>query len=212
MASASLEIFNEKFGLYPFSELDVLAAPMNNALGVEFPGIVLIDQALFAQPENNSFAVTIAHELAHQWWYGVVGNDVFDEPWLDEALATYSSSLYYEYALGLSVSTGLFDYWQQRYSRLVSEGADDLITADLGYFESLNKPSIYSGIVYIKGALFLKTLRDEIGDQAFFQGLQDYYSSKAFQIAQAEDLLTAFEQTSGRELDDFYQQWLYTKQ
>ncbi len=52
---------------------------------------------------------------------------------------------------------------------MLSESGDDVVTGDLKHFESLNKPSIYGGIVYTKGALFFKALRQEIGDKAFFQ-------------------------------------------
>ncbi len=212
IASDSLKIFNEKFGPYPFGEFDVVAAPMRNALGVEYPGIVVIAESLYELPEKPDFEVTVAHEVAHQWWYSVVGNDVFDEPWLDEALVTYSSGLYYEFTFGPQYQAGLEQYWQNRYDRQREETGDEIVTNGLEYFESLNRPSIYGAIVYVKGALFFKALRAEIGDQAFFQGLQDYYQLRYFQIAQAADLLDAFENAAGRNLDTFYQQWLYKKQ
>ena len=184
---------------------------MRNALGVEFPGIVLIGASLYEAPEKPEFSVSIAHEVAHQWWYGVVGNDVFDEPWLDEAPTTYSSSLYYEYALGPEYAEGLRQYWQDRYDRLLSEGGDDSITASLAHFESLNRPAVYGAVVYTKGALFFQALREEIGDEAFFKGMQDYYKEEFFEIARTDDLLAAFEQAAGRPLDDFYQEWLNLK-
>ena len=212
VASDSLKVYNEKFGPYPFTELDVVEAPMRNALGVEFPGIVLIGAKLYESPETPDFEVTVAHETAHQWWYSVVGNDVFDEPWLDEALATYSSGLFYEFTLGPQYSSGLQSYWQERYTRLVNDVGDDLVTGSLAYFEGLNRPAVYGGIVYVKGALFFTALRAEIGDQAFFAGLQNYYRSQYFRIAQADDLLSAFEDSAGRGLDDFYRQWLYSKE
>jgi len=212
IAVDSVKIFNEKFGAYPFRELDVVAAPMRNALGVEYPGIFLVAESLYESPDKPDFVVTVAHEVAHQWWYSVVGNDVFDEPWLDEGLVTYSSGLYYEYTLGLQYQAGLEQYWQNRYDNQVRDFGDEMVTGNLEYFESLNQPSIYGAIVYVKGALFFKALRAEIGDQAFFQGLQDYYQSRYFQVAQAADLLNAFENAAGRDLDAFYQQWLFTKQ
>jgi hypothetical protein len=210
VAVDSIKIFNEKFGMYPYNEFDLVAAPMRNALGVEFPGIVLVASKLYETPEKPDFTVAVAHEVAHQWWYNVVGNDVFTEPWLDEALATYSSSLYYEYGAGPSFAKGYRDYWQTRYDRLLNEGKDDIITASLQHFESLSDPSIYGGVVYTKGALFFNALRQEIGDQAFFQALQTYYRADYFKIAEGDDLLALFEESSGRSLDDFYQKWLFS--
>jgi hypothetical protein len=212
VAAGALEVYNQQFGAYPYKELDVVESPMRNALGVEYPGIVMIGASLYKEPEKPDFEVTVAHEVAHQWWYNVVGNDVFDEPWLDEALATYSSGVFYELDRGPAYAQGLQSYWQERYDRLLSESGDDVVTENLRYFEGLNKPSVYGGIVYTKGALFFKALRQEMGDKAFFQALQDYYQARFFLIAQTDDLLAAFEKARGGELDGFYQKWLYSKQ
>lgn len=210
VSADSLQVYNQKFGAYPYPELDVIDAPMRNALGVEYPGIILVASSLYEMPEQPDFTVATAHEVAHQWWYGVVGNDVFDEPWLDEGLTTYSSSLYYEFAQSPGAAQGLLDYWRQRYERQRQEIGDERVTASLGYFESLDNPRFYGGIVYIKAALFFDALRQKIGDRAFFAALQAYYQAKKYDIATAQDLLSAFETASGAPLDDFYQQWLYS--
>jgi hypothetical protein len=210
VGAGSLKIYNEKFGHYPYTELDIVQSPMRNALGVEFPGIVTVASSLYDTPDAPEFAVTTAHEVAHQWWYNVVGNDVFKDPWLDEALATYSSSLYYEYDMGPGYLDGLIQYWQQRYDNVRQEGNDDLITASLGHFETEN-PDAYGGVVYNKGALFFQKLRAQIGDQAFFTALQKYFIADKYSIATPDDLLKAFEDASGQDLDALYQFWLYSK-
>ena len=204
----SLHVFNKRFGAYPYTELDVIDAPMRNALGVEYPGIFLVASGLYEEPDQPSFAVATAHEVAHQWWYGVVGNDVFEEPWLDEALTTYSSSLYYQEVVGPGAYLGLVDYWQGRYDRLIQDGGDEPIAEDLSYFENATNPSSYGGVVYTKGALFFKALRDEIGDEAFFSALQGYYQEHKYQIARGDDLLDSFEEVTGKSLDGLFQDWL----
>ena len=210
VAADSLHIYNGKFGAYPYSELDIVDAPMRNASGVEFPGIVLVADKLFDTPDNPSFTVATAHEVGHQWWYNVVGNNVFADPWLDEALTSYSSSLYYEIQQGKGAAAGLIDYWKQRYQTLLEQGKDDRVTQSLSHFESLNDPGVYGGVVYTKGALFFDALRQEIGDKAFFNALQNYYQAEQFGIARPEDLLNAFEASAGRSLGDLYLKWLYT--
>ncbi len=210
VSADSLKVYNQKFGPYPFTELDVVDAPMRNALGVEYPGVILVASSLYEEPERTDFTLATAHEVAHQWWYSVVGNDVFDEPWLDEGLTTYSSSLYFEFAQSPAAAQGLLDFWQQRYERQRQEIGDEQVTASLGYFESLDNPRFYSGVVYIKAALFFDALRHKIGDQAFFAALQAYYQGRKYEIATAQDLLNAFETASRTPLDDFYQQWLYS--
>lgn len=212
VTSRSLEIYNQRFGEYPFAELDVVEAPMRYALGVEFPSIFLVASELYAEPAQDSFIVATAHEVAHQWWYSVVGNDVFDEPWLDESLATYSSSLYYQEALGQAAYRSFTNYWNERLSSLRQDGLDDQVTQSLGYFEALENSRVYGTVVYTKGALFLGALREEIGDEAFFDALQNYYQRYKYQIAETDDLLAEFELSAGRQLDEFYQDWLYTAQ
>lgn len=212
IAASSLNTYNQRFGPYPYAELDIVDAPMQNAAGVEFPGIILVADNLYLNHERPTFTIAAAHEVAHQWWYNVVGNDIFDDPWLDEALTTYSSSLYFEDNQLTDGLEGLISGWQRTYDGLVNSGYDDQVTRSLGYFESLSRPDIYGAVVYVKGALFFHQLRQLIGDAAFFQALQNYYHDFQFEIADPQDLLTAFETASGRSLDDFYQEWLYSKQ
>jgi hypothetical protein len=101
VAADALEVYSARFGRYPYAELDVaetsftiLGAPG----GMEFPGIVFISsnfyllEGLFA----SELEVVVAHDVARQWWYGLVGNNQVDEPWLDEAFATYASVIYLE--------------------------------------------------------------------------------------------------------------------
>lgn len=213
IAVDALGVFNRRFGAYPYTELEVVEMPLRYALGVEYPGIVLIGAELYPQSDEPEYPMTIAHEVAHQWWYNTVGNDVFDDPWLDEGLTTYASSLYFEDTGGPGRARGYLDFWNQRWENLREAGQDEPITQSLDYFERLpDQGRAYSTVVYVKSALFFDALRQEIGDTAFFAGLQQYYQTYQFKIASDEDLQAVFEQTSGRSLDDFYQQWLYSKQ
>ena len=197
VASGSLETYNQLFGAYPYAELDVVQAPMRYASGVEYPTIILINSDLYDDPQEMDFIITDAHEVAHQWWYNLVGNDVFDDPWLDEALATYSSALYLEQETGEGSYDGYIRYMQNDYNELTSRGLDDQVTESLAHFESLGPSSpMYGTIVYSKGALFFHELRQSIGNAAFFAGLQSYYRSQIYQVAQVNDLLDAFEAAS----------------
>lgn len=210
VAASALDIYNRRFGLYPYIEMDVVEAPMQNALGVEYPGVFLVASVLYDNPAQDSFAIATSHETAHQWWYNVVGNNVFDAPWLDEALATFSSGLYYQEALGQAEYQGFKDYLEWRVDALRREGMDEQVTRSLAYFESLGEPGVYGTVVYTKGALFFMELREEIGDRAFFDALQDYYQQYQFQVAETSGLLDTFERVTGRQLDDFYQEWLFS--
>lgn len=212
VAIQSLEVFNTKFGPYPYTELDVVDAPMQNASGVEYPGIILVGDSLYPEYDQTGFLVTTAHEVAHQWWYNLVGNDVFAEPWLDEALASYASGLYLEATQGKPALEGLMSYYQERYQRSLDRSGDHPISSSLAYFENNSGPNAYGGIVYAKGALFLDAVRREIGDKAFFTALQRYFQEYRYRIASGADLLNAFETAVDRPLDDLYQTWGATSQ
>jgi len=212
LASASLETFNQAFGPYPYQELDVVGVPLRSATGVEFPGIILIRDNVFDDPDDPTFQVVITHEVAHQWWYNLVGSDVFDHPWQDEALVTYSSMLPFESAGDQAMVDGLNQYWQNNYQNVVEKNGDERVTESLAYFEASTKPGTYGGIVYSRGALFFAALRQEIGDEAFFQALGEYLQEYRYQIAYPEDLLEAFENAAGQPLGDLYTDWLYSPQ
>jgi hypothetical protein len=210
LASASLETFNQAFGEYPYRELDLVGVPLRYATGVEFPGIILIRDDEFEDPADPTFQVVITHEVAHQWWYNLVGSDVFDHPWQDEALVTYSSMLPFESSGNQAMVDGLNQYWLDNYQNVVDKNGEERVTESLAYFEGSTEPGTYGGIVYSRGALFFAALRQEIGDEAFFQALQEYLQAYRYQVAYPQDLLGAFERAAGRSLGDFYNKWLYT--
>ncbi len=201
----ALQVFNRRFGAYPYTEFEVVEAPIVGILGMEYPGMVLLAERIYTGNQEWRLDITAAHEVAHQWWYGVVGNDVFAEPWLDEALATFSSGVYVEDVWGAASFEEQRREWVERYENGLAQGASGQITWPLQRFAGSGP---YVSTVYYKGAVFLDALREEIGDKAFFGGLRRYYNEFRFRQAKSEDLLAVFEYTSGRELDDFYNGWL----
>ena len=86
-----------------------------------------------------------------------------------------------------------------------------MVTGSLDHFEELGGSHYYQ-IVYVKGALFFAALRETVGDEMFFNALQDYFRKYKYGITSSEDLLDLFEEVSGMQLDDLYQEWLYAKQ
>ena len=204
----SFRVFNQEFGPYPYREIDILQSPMRNAGGVEFPGIVLIEAARSLEPDNSLLATTIAHEVAHQWWYNMVGSDVIDEPWVDEALTTFSSMLYWEGVYGEEAYKGIKSDFQYRFDQASKNQLRSEINDGIDFFARSDNAKEYGVIVYIKGALFFDALRREIGDAVFFSALKSYYQENRYGIAAGDDLLSGFEGESGKSLDEFYQEWL----
>jgi aminopeptidase N len=210
IATNAVGLFDRLFGLYPFAEFDVLETPLPWAGGVEYPGVVLISDRLYGSPQylaqqEPQFTMIVSHEVAHQWWYSLVGNDVIREPWLDEALATYSSGLYTEEFLSAAVYQGLVREWEANYEQARAQ-VEAPITAPLDQFYN---NSIYYGLVYCGGALFYRELRATLGDQLFFTGLQEYFARFKYGVATTAELLRLFEEVSGRDLEELYDRWLF---
>jgi hypothetical protein len=209
----SLQVFNQSFGVYPYNELDLLQVPLRYAAGVEFPGIVLLHRnAYLTGGAASHMEDLVAHEVAHQWWYNVVGNNVFIDPWLDEALATFSSARHFEVVHGKDAYDRIVQQYEESYARLVRAGRDEPVASSLEYFESAGRADRYGQVVYVKGALFLHRVRQEIGDENFFGALQDYYQAMKYQIASPEDLLSAFETRHGASLQPLFDEWLFSSQ
>lgn len=198
--AASIATFDQRFGAYPYRALEfhLINAKRGYDIGVEYPGLIIL--LLNGRYTADTRFVT-AHEVAHQWFYGIVGNDIYNEPWLDESFAQYAATLVEEQWAGKAVAGGVYDRHVARLAARTRLPAG-LAVADYG------KWNTYYAAVYGRGAQFLHTLRDELGDQAFFAGLQRYYTDHKYGVAHGADVLTAFETSSGRQLDELFKRWL----
>ncbi len=206
VAKSSLRFYSQLYGKYPFKELDIVAVPLNLALGVEYPGLVLIvDRDYEPNPATSGdLTVVLAHEVAHQWWYSAVGNDVSAYPWQDEALTTFST---YDFLREYSpnIHQYLQNSYRQRVSALELAGGESSFTRPVSGY--LSQPSTYGILVYIKGALFFDALKSQIGEGPFNAALKSYYSSNLYQIATPEELLAQFSTTCKCDLTGFYNKW-----
>ena len=202
-AADALRVFGERFAPYPYTELDVVATP-TNAGGIEYPGAIVVAQALYGD-EGGFFELATAHEVAHQWWYGLVGNDQLDEPWLDEALTNYSAYLYYADTAGEEAADLVKErVFESPYRTAQKDERDRGVAGPVASFSERD----YGAIVYGKGPLFFDALRAQLGDEAFFAALRAYLEEHRYGVAYPEDLIVAFEETSGQQIDDLYEFWI----
>ncbi len=205
IATAALRAFNQRFGAYPYAELEVIQAALTQFYGMEYPGVVLIEQSLYRR-DDRLLETTIAHEISHQWWYGLVGNDAQGEAWLDEGLASYSQILYYEMIGVPEQARAELDAFRAVYRRLRERGGDaPLATPPSGLSDGRYVP-----VVYAKGALFFHALRQRIGEEAFNAFLQGYVAAASYREIAGPDLLRAAEQACACELDDLFTDWVIT--
>lgn len=181
VAKDSIKIFSDLFGQYPYEVYSVVASDFYIG-GMEYPNLVMIDSSLYT--ENNKFLLeyVVAHETAHQWWYSVIGNNEISEPWIDEALTEYSTILYFEEKYGKETAERLLKTMKVQTRNYKSENA---FKATTQYKNSME----YSLNVYTKGALIFNDIRNEIGDEAFFEALQEYYKTYMYKNVTKTNLI-----------------------
>lgn len=201
----SIEIFNSTYGEYPYPIYSIVETEFPS--GMEYPGLVYISTKYY----DNAYSVdnlmyTLVHETAHQWWYGVVGNDQIDEAWLDEGFATYSEGVFTEKEYGEGNGDFYYEYLEESAKKDIEARAyDGVILKPLSGYESWND---YGPAVYTGGAVLLNEIRKQVGDETFFKILQTYYDEYSFKIANTEDFLTVCEKVSGKEFDELFHEHL----
>ncbi|MCL2555697.1 MAG: M1 family metallopeptidase [Firmicutes bacterium] len=206
VAFEALDTFGKLFGNYAYDSLSIVKTPFLHG-GMEYPAIIFISDAL----SLDFFIEVVVHEIAHQWWYAAVGNCQITEPWIDEGLAEYSTSLFFEFnpRHGVTMEQRISAAWRNYvlFIDLYKDGGrgDTSMNRHLYQFSTSIE---YAILVYTKGGLMFDTLRAWIGDNAFFDGLKNFYSEFMFGIATGDDLIKAFENASGRNLASFFDSWL----
>jgi aminopeptidase N len=205
----ALNSFNTRFGTYPYTEFDIISTPMQ-ALGIEYPGTVGIalnlydpDAEILGLPSQVMLESTVAHEVGHQWFYSIVGNDQIDEPWLDEALTQYVTGLYFLDAYGESAAQSYRGSWEGRWDRV------DRANIPIGLPAGAYQGNEYGAIVYGRGPLFVATLAEEMGQETFDAFLRDYYQSHKWGIGTGVAFRQLAEQHCGCDLTDLFEDWVY---
>jgi len=174
----AIEVFSERFGPYPHETLTLVVADFMDSM--EYSALYFNSRYFYDQfdgtPQNYLTFVSV-HETAHQWWFEQVANDQALEPWLDEALATYSEEIFYEAEYPELVPW----WWSYRIDFFEPSGF-----IDIPVYEGQNDEN-YKHIIYFNGAHFLRDLRASIGDEAFYAFLKDYFIQNKDKIVIRED-------------------------
>ena len=192
-AQKMLEFYACTFGSYPFEELDIIEVPMCGFQGMEYSGVVFLQDRVLEpgfSPEKRKFL--LAHEIAHQWWFGLVGNDQSREPWLDEGLANWSAGLYLRRLEGKTNAKAVRG----------SKGQDFFRSLD-----QMNSRSDYLASAYRGGEAFWIGLEERIGLDETIAVLRRYIADNRFGIASTGDVLRAVERETDRRLEDYFRLW-----
>ncbi len=209
VAGRALENFSARYAPFPYTELDIVSTP-TLALGIEYPGIVAITSRIYdvdgdyrGAPASIYMESTVAHEVGHQWFYGLVGDDQLDDPWLDESLTQFITLQYYADEYGANGEQGFRNSLEARWDQVgKAEIPIGLPVAEYSGQE-------YSAIVYGRGPLFFVALCEQMGTETFDAFLKEYTESLSWGIATPEFLQSMAEKHCACELDKTFDEWVY---
>lgn len=194
----AMQTYSERFGSYRHKTLTAVQGDFND--GMEYSGLYFISRDyfnLYDGTPKNYLVIIAAHETAHQWWFDTVANDQGLEPWLDEALCTYSEHIYYE-----TIHPDLVDWWWgYRYFEFQQAGYVDTSIYDGGG----QRP--YWDKVYLTGARFFEDLRKRVGDEIFFTFLRNFYTESAGKRVTGADFFRVFHATTAADITDLLVQY-----
>jgi hypothetical protein len=207
VARDSIQIFSQRYAPYPYTEFDIV--PISTlALGIEYPGLVAINMDIF--PEyldafNPELETTIAHEVGHQWFYNMVGDDQMDEPYLDESLTQFVTWQYFKDQHG---ETEARDFEAHLRSWWYGASDQDMV---IGMPVSGYSSEDYGAIVYGKGAFFFAALEEKMGSETFGRFMQAYTEIYTWGIASTEGLKEVAEEFCNCDLGQLFEEWVYPK-
>jgi aminopeptidase N len=195
-----LKFFSDYVGAYPYNKLanvqsKTIFGGMENA------------SAIFYEERSASAKMSVedllAHEIAHQWFGDMATEKSFPHLWLSEGFATYFCDLYYEYKYGFDSMNTRLKMERRTVAGFVKRSDRPVVDSVSPLMDLLNANS------YQKGAWVLHMLRMEIGDSSFHLFSRTYYNRYKGKNATTEDLIAVAEETSGRDLKWFFDEWLY---
>jgi len=212
-AREAVRRYTEWYGPYPYHTLSIVESHMPG--GMEYPMLVLVGGG--QDSFTRLFETTLVHELAHQWFYGVLGNNEIEEAWLDEGLTSHAEMRYLEEKYG--AGGWLLDmpflaplsrrYYHQCIYYLVQTNHLERPVLTPAY-DFVGEPIAYENSAYSKPALFLQYLKDFLGYETFDAIMKRYYRENQFRHVTSTDFVTVCEQESGQDLGWFFDFFLNT--
>ena len=195
---ASLKMYGEWFGPYPYSTLSVVVPPAgaDGAGGMEYPTLITA-WAAGGPAAGLSLERVVAHEIAHQFWYGMVANNEFEEAWLDEAFASYAEEKLMREEYGVPPLTALEAVYVTNPAPL----------ARLSW--QYDSHDHYAENVYTRGKLVLLAMEREIGEAKMKRVLREYFRKWKFKHPSTADFLRTAEEVTGRSWAEFFDQFVY---
>jgi len=199
----SIRAFGDAFGKYPYPDVNIVETSLF-AGGMEYSGLVMIASSLKIDSTDYSLAKLVtAHELGHQWFFGIIGTDPYNEPWLDESFASFSEIVYAD-VIGDDSQSKEYDS-----CRPVTYIGFEYTPINKSYDEFSDDVD-YNFSVYATGQAMLYYLREAMGDDVFYHMMRTYVSRNAFGIVTGDDFQSVIYEYCGmdnkevNEVIDFY--------
>jgi aminopeptidase N len=221
-AAPALAFFSQTIARYPYEKLALIVGATKFG-GMENSSAIVFANNLFDQRQtelnapagsSNSLSAhfgiptrmeaVVAHEIAHQWFGDSVTESTWADLWLSEGFATYFAGLFIEKYDGEAAFREYMRDASQRYLSFAKRTRFPIHDT-----ETTNLMSLLNANNYEKGAWVLHMLRTQLGDEAFFKGVREYYNSHKEANATTGDLRAALEQSSGKDLKQFFARWIY---
>lgn len=187
-AKKAIQHYSSLVGEYPYSIVQVVQGPESFGGGMEYPTITVISPT----KDKRSLDNVIAHEIGHNWFYGILASHERKHPWMDEGMNSYYDSRYQEGQYG-----PLSRLDQLTFETMAVEKLDQPIETVSEKFSAAN----YGLVAYSKTAEWMRYLEAELGTETFNNAIQEYYRRWQFKHPQPEDLKKVMEEVSGRNLD-----------
>ncbi|MDQ0593173.1 aminopeptidase N [Chryseobacterium ginsenosidimutans] len=204
-----LEFFSKKLGYdYPWAKYAQISGRDYVSGAMENTTATLHGSDILQKPgqliDENTWEDTIAHELFHQWFGDLVTAESWSNLTVNESFANYSEYLWNEYKYGKDQA----DYHQMKDVNNYIHNPGDF-KKDLVRFDYDSREDVFDLVTYQKGGGILHMLRNYLGDDAFFAGLNDYLKTYEYQNGEAHQLRLSFEKVSGKDLNWFFNQWYF---
>jgi aminopeptidase N len=204
-----MKFFSDKLGVeYPWSKYsqivgrDYVSGAMENTTAtLHQDGAYQNNRQLV---DENAWEETIAHELFHQWFGDLVTAESWSNLTVNESFANYSEYLWDEYKYGKDYADQHNFEDMQGYLLSGSENKE------LVRFHYSDKEDMFDAVSYNKGGRILHMLRNYVGDDAFYKSLNNYLTTNKFKAGEAGQLRLAFEETTGKDMNWFWDQWYYS--
>ncbi len=204
-----LDFFSDRFGVaYPWDQYaqtavdDFVASGMENVSATTLAARDMVHADLASEKPEAADGL-ISHEMTHQWFGDLVTCKDWTNTWLNEGFATFGASLWEEHYYGADASS--YRYWRDQNTWMQSRElySIPIVTRDID--DSVE----YVGNVYDKAGWVIHMLREQMGDEAFFRALKHYLEANRLQNVVSADLAKAVEESSGTNVDRFFDQWIY---